>query len=81
MIEPSKHRSALRALNFVLVMARKMAFERAPHETIAKVLDWAEVLPMLMLEEEDRTATFRSYLEALVEIDASFSGALARFDE
>ena len=53
MISPDKHRSALWALNAILVAARTMAYEKADHECIADVLDVAEYLPCLMLDKVD----------------------------
>lgn len=50
--------NALYALNAVLVQARLMALERAPHDKIAKVLDVAELLPMLIAEKDEATAPF-----------------------
>ena len=80
MIAPTKLTDALYALNAVLVQARMMAFEKAPHQTLGKVLDVAELLPMLMTRKDDMTAEFRSHLEDLVRVDAGFAQALQRFD-
>jgi hypothetical protein len=80
MITDDKVNHALHALNNVLVVARMMAYERAPHEALAEVLDTAEYLPMLMLETRDRTAEFRVQLEGLVSIHPSFASAVQRFD-
>lgn len=80
MIAGEKLNDALYALNGVLVHARAMAFEQAPHQKLAKVLDIAELLPMLFLERRDATESFRDQLEALAEIDEGFTLALLRFD-
>ncbi len=80
MIAQDKMKPALFALNAVLVHARTMAFEEAPHATLAKVLDIAEVLPMLVARPDDTTREFRLHLESLVSIDERFSSALRRFD-
>jgi hypothetical protein len=80
MISGEKHNDALYALNGVLIHARTLAFEQAPHQKLAKVLDIAELLPMLFLERRDATESFRGQLEALVEIDEGFTLALLRFD-
>lgn len=80
MIAQGKLNEALYALNAVLVQARMMAFEQVPHQTLAKVLDVAELLPTLIAREEDTTAEFRSQLEGLVRIDVGFTQALQRFD-
>ena len=80
MIRPEKIESALRAINFVLVQARRMAFERESYDTIANVLDVAELLPMLLVERADTTEEFRGCLESLVEISPSFGVVLQYFD-
>lgn len=80
MIAHGKLNDALFALNAVLVQTRTMAFEHKPHKTIARVLDEAEVLPMLITRNDDTTVQFRAHLEELVRIDAAFAQALQRFD-
>lgn len=80
MIAQVKHRPALLALNLVLVRARRMAYEQAPHSRLAAVLDVAELLPVLISEERDRTADFRAHLEGVLRLDAGFMGAVQRFD-
>jgi hypothetical protein len=80
MIRSEKHDAALHALNSVLVWARVMAFRREPHDKIARVLDVAELLPMLMARKDDTTAEFRLHLEGLLSIDPAFGAALQRFD-
>ena len=80
MIAQDKINSALHALNAVLVQARLMAFERAPHEELAKVLDIAELLPTLIARQDDTTEKFRGQLEALVQLNEGFGVALQRFD-
>ncbi|WP_241757950.1 hypothetical protein [Myxococcus landrumensis] len=61
MIAEAKKRSALKAINAVLVLARSMAYEGKSDE-VATVLDVAEYLPLLMLEPVDRTEEFRGQL-------------------
>ena len=80
MIAQEKQRPALLALNLVLVRARWMAYEQAPLSRLAAVLDVAELLPMLIAEERDRTTDFRAHLDGLVRLDAGFTGAVQRFD-
>jgi hypothetical protein len=80
MIAEGKLNDALYALNAVLVQARLMAFEQKPHETIARVLDEAEILPMLITRKDDTTGEFRAHLEELVRVDEAFAHALQRFD-
>jgi hypothetical protein len=81
MIAEGNLNNALYALNAVLVHARTMAFEHVPHETLAKVLDIAELLPMLVARKDDTTEEFRSHLEGLVEISSGFMHALQCFDD
>lgn len=81
MINVEKQKSALWAINAVLVMARAMAYDRAPHADLADVLDTAEYLPMLMLETADRTSAFRETLACLAQRYPRFGIALQRFDE
>ncbi|MBE7448012.1 MAG: hypothetical protein HS111_03725 [Kofleriaceae bacterium] len=80
MIRPDKQDAALYALNSVLVRARMMAFQQEPHDKIAKVLDVAELLPMLIARRDDTTAEFRLHLEGLLSVDPAFGAALERFD-
>ena len=80
MVSEEKLKDALYAINAVLVQARAMAFEQRPYETIARVLDEAEILPMLITRKDDRTDEFRSHLEELVRVDEGFVQALQRFD-
>jgi hypothetical protein len=80
MISTSKYKQALRAVQDVFILARKFAHERADHAAIARLLDYAEYLPGLILDEEDTTKEFR---DNLVDIADQFSWAvlLERFDE
>ncbi|AKQ67602.1 hypothetical protein A176_004514 [Myxococcus hansupus] len=80
MIDASKMRSALSAINAVLVGARYMAYQGRAHSDIAWVLDVAEYLPVLMLESTDRTQHFRDQLVALSEKYPEFGDAVFRFD-
>ncbi|MEM7246292.1 MAG: hypothetical protein AAF533_13165 [Acidobacteriota bacterium] len=67
MIEPSKQRAALQAIQAVMWEARLQAHREVPHERLASMMDKAEYLVALMLEERDQTAFFRSHLESLKE--------------
>jgi hypothetical protein len=80
MIRHDKERHALHAINAVFVQARTMAYQKADHKDLAYVLDIAEYLPMLMLEDRDRTEQFREALEGLATKFAPFNLALERFD-
>jgi hypothetical protein len=81
MISTEKAQNALRALNHVLVLARKMAYDGVSHKEIAEVLDIAEYLPRLLAAEDDRTPAFRQCLEDLATRWSDFSSALQYFDD
>ena len=66
MVRPEKLHGALIALHGVLVWARKLANEGAPHRDIADILDWAELLPTLIVSPRDETDWYRQCLEAIV---------------
>jgi hypothetical protein len=80
MIRSEKERQALQAINAVLVLARTMAYQEADHKDLAHVLDIAEYLPMLMLDEGDRTEQFREALVDLATRFVPFNLAVERFD-
>ena len=80
MIEQAKFRQSLRSLQDVMVLARKMAQERSDHDSIARLLDRAEYLPTLILDEEDTTEEFRDNLAEIAE-EYSWRILLDRFDE
>lgn len=80
MIRPEKYENAVRALNAVLVWARQMAYEKASHEQLAEVLDVAEELPTLLIQEDDMTDCFRDALQGLAAKYPGFGLAIERFD-
>lgn len=79
MVDTQKQRGALAAMNAVLVQARALAYEGKTAE-VAQVLDVAEYLPMLMLENDDKTTEFRDQLVGLAEKYPDFQLAVQRFD-
>jgi hypothetical protein len=79
MITTTKRSGALRAINAILVLCRGLAHE-AKNDDLAVILDVAEYLPMLMLEESDRTDLFRQQLVGLTQRYPAFALALERFD-
>ncbi len=81
MIAKEKEQNALCALNSVLVLARKMAYDGVSGAAIAEVLDVAEYLPRLMAAQEDRTESFRSHLVDLAAKRPEFNLALRHFDD
>ncbi len=81
MILPEKSPNCLRALNYVIVVARKMSYELKSQQSLTEVLDIAEYLPRLMADSEDRTATFRDCLVDLATRWPDFGPAVAYFDD
>lgn len=79
MIEKGKTANSLFALNGILVLLRKWAYDGESPEKIAKVLDDAEMLPRLIAEPEDRTVDFEKYLAAIARRYPQFSMVLTRF--
>jgi hypothetical protein len=81
MIPTEKAQNALRSLNHVLVLTRKMAYDRVAHKDVAEVLDIAEYLPRLLAEQDDQTSAFRKCLEDLAVRWPDFRSALQYFDD
>ena len=79
MIDQSKQRNALAALNAILVLARRLARQNRSADLL-EILDVAEYLPMLMLDAKDCTGVFRLNLVALARKRPEFEMALQRFD-
>ena len=80
MIKPEKVKSALSALQAILVRARFMAQTKEPHEDIAMLMDYAEYLPQLFLSEEDMTEMYRKCLQGAAERFPFSRPALELFD-
>ncbi len=80
MIRTDKLNNALYALQGVLIRARSLAYEGAPHEKLATILDAAEYLPFLIASKIDETDTFRACI-ANVATEFSCGYVLSRFDE
>jgi hypothetical protein len=79
-IQQSKQKQALHAINAVVVQGRTMAYEKAGHTDLAHVFDTAEYLLMLMLDDRDATSHFREVLGGLAGRFPTFKFALERFD-
>ena len=80
MIHEAKRSDALEAMYMVLVLARTMAYQHEPHAALAEVLDAAEYLVRLMLDDEDRTREFRDQLVDLANKRKEFITAVTMFD-
>ena len=81
MISTNMQSSALRALHHVLLVARAMGYQNEPGPDIARVLDDAEYLVVLMIQAGDTTAEFREYVESLAQSRENFLPALRCLDE
>ncbi len=82
MIHSSKVPAALYAIHNILYMARYYVGEGMDSKSLYKLMDWAEILPSLLVRVDgDTTEEFRSYLEGIGEEYALLSGLLTRFDQ
>jgi hypothetical protein len=80
MITKRKQKQALNAIHRILVLARFMALQNEPQPKIAKVLDYAEILPTLIATNEDRTQEFRVHLQGFASEFSQGIGILEEFD-
>jgi len=81
MIRAKKQKQALHAMHRVLVLARFMAYQNESTAKIAKVLDYAEILPTLVSADEDRTEEFRIHLQGFASEFPAGVGILQEFDQ
>ena len=63
MIREEKHKNALYALHKIFVKARDMAYKNEDHKIIARLLDYAEILPEMIASENDETERFTESVE------------------
>jgi len=80
MVKPDKMQGALKVIQCLIILVRKMAYEKADHDKIASLLDDVEHLPGLLLAEKDCTDEFRKYICGIVEQNG-WSGLIPIFDE
>lgn len=80
MIHESKRRQALLAIQAVMIGGRTMAYSKADHKDIARVLDIGEYLVSLFVEIKDRTEDFRENLVALADAYEELRWAIHRFE-
>ena len=80
MIRDANRDGALTALHNMLVCLRTMAYEKAPYEELASILDSLEELPTLFGQQEDLTDYFRTVIAELAERHPQFDRALQSFD-
>jgi hypothetical protein len=81
MLPNEKLPAALYAIHMVLVRARMLAGNGTAPDKLYRILDWAEVLPSLIVrQEEDTTDEFRSILHGLGEEFPEFGGCAEGFD-
>jgi hypothetical protein len=81
MIIAKKQKQALHAIHRILVLARFMAYQNEPTPKIAKVLDYAEILPTLISADEDRTEEFRTHIQGFASEFPAGVGILQEFDQ
>jgi hypothetical protein len=81
MIIEKKQKQALNAIHRILVLARFMAYQNEPTTKIAKVLDYAEILPTLISADEDRTEEFRTHLQGFASEFPAGLGILQEFNQ
>ena len=63
MSKSKQYEKKLRAINQIIVLARCRAYKKELHETIAQLLDIAEILPVLMYSRETFQDDFVWYLQ------------------
>lgn len=81
MIIENKQKKAISAIHRILVLARFMAYKNEPTTKIARILDYAEILPALILSDEDRTEEFRIHLQGLASEFPAGLGILQEFNQ
>ena len=67
MINKSKHRNALYALQAVITEARTIAGRNKCPKELYELLDHAEYLPFLIGTADDRTDEFREYVQMIAQ--------------
>lgn len=80
MIIENKQKQALNAIHRILVVARFMAYQNEATGKIAKVLDYAEILPTLVSADDDRTEEFRVHLQGFASEFPAGLGILQEFN-
>ena len=67
MITSGKNRIALEALHQLIIRVKIRTGYKEPYEETFNLLDEIEYLPVLMLDEKDRTQEFEEYLKEICE--------------
>src|SRR5436853_6925749 len=78
--EMSLLNSALGALHFVLVKARFHALTGSDSTKVARILDEAEQLVVVLMRSGNPTQEYRAYLVRLGEALPEFAGLVEEFD-
>lgn len=78
MIAASRQRGALRALSTIFTLTRNMAL--TGESGVAEILDYAELLPVMMLSEKDETQEFRRYLQEIASRYPEFQLAADKYE-
>jgi len=80
MIPEDKFENALYALQELLIFARSMAYAKKPYKEIADILDTAEYLPYLIMNDKDETERFRMHLQNMADKYGCYN-CLENFDD
>lgn len=80
MIRKEKYKHALYALHEIYVRGRFMAYTEEPYKDIARLLDYAEIMPEFIASEIDETEKFRNYLKDIVQTFPQLKYILDKFD-
>ena len=80
MVKPEKLERYLKVIQRLVVLARKMAYEKQAHEKIAAVLDDIEYLPGLLAEKEDCENKFREYISGIAD-QYGWQGLISMLDD
>lgn len=81
MIDATKSRSAILAVQAIVGSARFMANSRMPHEKIAELLDVADHLTGLVWRDDDCTSIFEETLRASLELFGMKAALMLFLDE
>lgn len=65
MINEEKYSNALFTLHRIFVKARHMAYKNEDYALIARLLDYAEILPEMISAEDDKTEVFEESVKAI----------------
>jgi hypothetical protein len=79
MLTKEKVPAALHAIHRILVYARWLTTQGADNEKLFKILDHAELLPVLLADPRDEDEFFQKMLDSLGAVDPVFIGVASGF--